>query len=190
MGVAAMVRYARRHSLVFARWRSTCRSIFAQAMHPERKPRTSPAIRMVCRHPSTRRAPLMRLLVPASATSSACAARLRVLQRLSALIFRVKGMTPPGGSERTRRIIVAASVFVGCALAALVLFVGGRAVVDALLHDDAADDTAAVVDGASEDASAQRCVARMAEQGNHLDRRLRVLHRSGRRRLRLCLPLR
>ena len=44
-----------------------------------------------------------------------------------------EGNDAPGGSERTRRIIVAASVFVGCALAALVLFVGGRAVVDALL---------------------------------------------------------
>lgn len=76
-----------------------------------------------------------------------------------------EGSSVPGGSERTRRIIVAASVFVGCALAALVLFVGGRAVVDALLHDDAADDAMAAVDGASEDASTQRRVARMAEQG-------------------------
>lgn len=71
----------------------------------------------------------------------------------------------PGGSERTRRVIIVASVFVGCALAALVLFIGGRAVVDALLHDGASDDAVVAVDGASEDASAQRCVARMAEQG-------------------------
>ena len=112
----------------------------------------------------------------ASAAHEAAHAHVRDLERLrreasgAAAPRRSRtsreGNGVPGGSERTRRIIVAASVFVGCALAALVLFVGGRAVLDALLHDDAADDTAAVVDGASEDASAQRCVARMAEQGS------------------------
>lgn len=77
-----------------------------------------------------------------------------------------EGNDAPGGSERTRRIIVAASVFVGCALAALVLFIGGRAVVDALLHDGASDDAVVAVDGASDGASAQRRVARTAEQGS------------------------
>lgn len=77
-----------------------------------------------------------------------------------------EGNGVPGGSERTRRVIIAASVFVGCALAALVLFIGGRAVVDALLHDGASDDAVVAADGASEGASAQRHVARTAEQGS------------------------
>lgn len=77
-----------------------------------------------------------------------------------------EGNDAPGGSERTRRVIIAASVFVGCALAALVLFIGGRAVVDALLHDGASDDAVVAADGASEGASAQRSVARTAEQGS------------------------
>ena len=79
----------------------------------------------------------------ASAAHEAAHAHVRDLERLrreasgtaapqSSRIAR-EGNGAPGGSGRTRRIIVAASVFVGCALAALVLFVGGRAVVDALL---------------------------------------------------------
>ena len=111
----------------------------------------------------------------AGAAHEAARARARDLERLrreasgAAAPQRThisrEGNSAPAGSERMRRIIVAASVFVGCALAALVLFVGGRAVVDALLHDDAADDAVAAVDGASEDASAQRRVARVADQG-------------------------
>ena len=106
----------------------------------------------------------MRLLVPTCAISSVCVARLRS-RGAAALSYFARGEWRPGGSERTRRVIIVASVFVGCALAALVLFIGGRAVVDALLYDGASDDAVVAVDGASDGVSAQRCVARMAEQG-------------------------
>ena len=112
----------------------------------------------------------------ASAAHEAAHAHVRDLERLrreasgAAVPRRSRtsreGNSVPGGSERTRRIIIAASVFVGCALAALVLFIGGRAVVDALLHDGASDDAVVAADGASEGASAQRSVARTAEQGS------------------------
>ena len=112
----------------------------------------------------------------ASAAHEAAHAHVRDLERLrretsgTAVPRRSRtsreGNGVPGGSERTRRIIIAASVFVGCALAALVLFIGGRAVVDALLHDGASDDAVVAADGASEGASAQRSVARTAEQGS------------------------
>lgn len=112
----------------------------------------------------------------ASAAHEAAHAHVRDLERLRR---EASGVAVPrrsrtsrdgngvlGGSERTRRVIIAASVFVGCALAALVLFIGGRAVVDALLHDGASDDAVVAVDGASDGASAQRRVARTAEQGS------------------------
>lgn len=112
----------------------------------------------------------------ASAAHEAAHAHVRDLERLrreasgTAVPRRSRtsreGNGVPGGSERTRRIIIAASVFVGCALAALVLFIGGRAVVDALLHDGASDDAVVAAGGASEGASAQRSVARTAEQGS------------------------
>lgn len=108
----------------------------------------------------------------ASAAHEAAHAHVRDLERLrreasgAAVPRRSRtsreGNGVPGGSERTRRVIIAASVFVGCALAALVLFIGGRAVVDALLHDGASDDAVVAADGAS----AQRSVARTAEQGS------------------------
>ena len=112
----------------------------------------------------------------ASAAHEAAHAHVRDLERLrreasgAAVPRRSRtsreGNGVPGGSERTRRVIIAASVFVGCALAALVLFIGGRAVVDALLHDGASDDAVVAVDGASDGVSAQRRVARTAEQGS------------------------
>ncbi|WP_418722199.1 hypothetical protein [Enorma sp.] len=112
----------------------------------------------------------------ASAAHEAAHAHVRDLERLrreasgAAAPRRSRtsreGNGVPGGSERTRRVIIAASVFVGCALAAFVLFIGGRAVVDALLHDGASDDAVVAVDGASDGVSAQRRVARTAEQGS------------------------
>lgn len=63
------------------------------------------------------------------------------------------------GDGRGRRAITALSVLIGCALAAAVLFVGGRALVAVLLSDGAADDVVAA-DASAGEAGARDGVAR------------------------------